>query len=228
MCGRYRFSERTVARMARSLRVDSLEVSERSNHAPTMAGPVFRSGKPQVELMRWGFNSASAPGRPPHLLINARSETVAQLRSFKQAWQQRRCLVPADWFYEWNQASKPKQPWRFVLEGDEPMVIAGIWSRTLLNDGTAVDAYAVLTTTANDVVAQVHDRMPVILQERDWPVWLDPETKPDTLKPLHRPFEGPMYARPVDIALNKASYQGPIVDVSLPLNEPGGQADLFR
>lgn len=192
-----------------------------------MLGPVLRSGSSGIELLRWGFNAAGAPDQPARLLINARSETVADLRSFKQAWRERRCLVPADWFYEWNQTSKPKQPWRFVIEEDEPMVIAGIWSPTRLADGSSVDAYAVLTTSANDVVGRVHDRMPVILSEKDWPAWLDPAATPETLQALHRPFGGPMYARPVDMAMNKAAYQGEVRDVELRPPEPPAQGELF-
>lgn len=192
-----------------------------------MLGPVLRSQQPQIEMLRWGFNAAGAPGQPPRLLINARSETVSQLRSFKTAWHERRCLVPADWFYEWNQQSKPKQPWRFVIEGESPMIIAGIWSPTRLADGTSVDAYAVLTTEANATVAQVHDRMPVILHERDWGTWIDPATKPETLKELHRPYDGPMFARPVDMAMNKASFQGEVRDVELGPPALPAQPELF-
>lgn len=226
MCGRYQFSARTVTRLARALKVEAAESGDRANHAPTMLGPVLRSQREKIEMLKWGFNAAGAPGQPPRLLINARSETVSQLRSFKTAWHERRCLVPADWFYEWNQQSKPKQPWRFVIDGDEPMIIAGIWSPTRLHDGTSVDAYAVLTTEANRTVAKVHDRMPVILHERDWQTWIDPATNPETLKKLQRPYDGPMCSRPVDMAMNKASYQGPVIDVELKPPEPA-QGELF-
>ena len=212
--------------MVDEIRVEVPEFGKRENFTPTTAGPVLRSGHSAVELMRWGFN-ATGPGAKPHLLINARSETVSQLRSFKTAWHSRRCLIPADWFYEWDQTTTPKQPWRFVRDHDAAMIFAGIWSPGRMPDGSMVDGYAILTTAANEVVGQIHDRMPVILHEADWPAWLDPSTKPEHLQSLHRPYEGKMYARPVEVALNKASFQGEVHDVNLKQPESPSQGELL-
>jgi len=86
---------------------------------------------------------------------------------------------------------------------------------------------AFLTTAANPIVGQVHDRMPVILHERDWGTWLDPQSPPEALQALHRPFDGPMYARPVDKALNKATYQGEIHDVILKPSDAPTQGEFL-
>ncbi len=228
MCGRYGYSKRALDKIAlkMGLEIDGaiarlLEQYRRQNHAPTMPGGVVRGGR--LELMRWGFAGLPRIGGPAPFHINARCETVTRLPTFRDSWARRRCLVVADWFYEWDQQTKPKQPWRFVQEEEEPMVMAGFWQPTTLADGQTVDAYAVITTEANATVARIHDRMPVLLHERDWPTWLDESTPPDKLKALHQPFDGRMFARPVDIRLNKAAYQGEVPDVTLPEPPPQQQ-----
>lgn len=235
MCGRYGYSKRALNKIAEKmgLEIDGaiaqlLEQYRKANHVPTTPGPVVRAsperGAAALEMVRCGFVGQARPdGRPAPLHINARCETVARLPVFRGSWAQRRCLVIADWFYEWDQQSRPKQPWRFVQEDEEPMVMAGFWKPTILPNGQAVDAYAVVTTEANATVARIHDRMPVLLHERDWHAWLDPETPPEVLKALHRPYEGAMFARPVDIRLNKAGYDGEVPDVILPKPPPQQQ-----
>lgn len=206
-----------------------LEGYRKQNHTPATPGPVVRSMARAVEMLPWGFMSAAFPGRPPHLLINARSETVAKKSSFREAWRHRRCLVIADYFYEWNQETpkgQPKQPWRFSRADDEPMVIAGIWSPLTLRNGSQTDAYAILTTNAAPTVAPLHDRMPVILHERDWRRWINETTLPEELEDLQRPYDGAMAAAPVTTLLNKASYQGPVEEVTLegaPAKPPQGE-----
>lgn len=238
MCGRYGFSRRQIEKVSKKmgLEIDGaiaqlLEGYRKQNHAPTTPGPVVRSAGRFVEMLPWGFMSAAFPGRPPHLLINARSETVAKKASFREAWRHRRCLVIADYFYEWNQETpkgEPKQPWRFSRADDEPMVIAGIWSPVSLKGGAQTDGYAVLTTDAAPTVAALHDRMPVILHERDWRRWINESTPHEELEALQRSYDGPMTAVPVTTALNKASYQGPVEEVELG-SEPAkpAQGELF-
>ncbi|MGV3660808.1 MAG: SOS response-associated peptidase [Prosthecobacter sp.] len=218
MCGRYGYSKRALSQIAQKmgLPIDAamqflLEKYRKQNHAPTMPGPVVRTADtgPAVEMLRWGFvGQRRADGGPAPLHINARCETVSRLPVFRDSWAHRRCLVIADWFYEWDQQPRPKQPWRFVLEDEEPMVMAGFWKPTTLPNGQSVDAYAVVTTEANATVGRIHDRMPVLLHERDWRTWLDPDTPPEVLKALHRPYDGAMFARPVDIRLNKKKMPG--------------------
>lgn len=229
MCGRYGYSKRALNKIAEKmgLEIDGaiarlLDQYRKANHVPTTPGPVVRSGT--LEMVRWGFvGQRRADGGPAPLHINARCETVARLPVFRDSWAHRRCLVVADWFYEWDQQSRPKQPWRFVQEEEEPMVMAGFWRPTTLPNGQSVDAYAVVTTQANATVGRIHDRMPVLLHERDWRTWLDPDTPPEVLKALHRPYEGAMFARPVDIRLNKAGYEGEVPDITLPEPPPQQQ-----
>ena len=224
MCGRYSFSSETVERMVRSLKLPPMrDIVGRTNHAPTLEGPVIRSIDTGIELLRWGLSApwTAAP------LINARSESVAEKPAFASAWRHRRCLVPADAFYEWNEFAKPKQPWRFALaDPDEPMVIAGIWSQAKLKDGRGMDAYAVLTTSANATVAQLHDRMPVILPEERWNDWLASDTTPEKLTAMHVPYTGSMIGAPVTPAINRVSYQGAIEQVELPPTAAQGELGL--
>lgn len=231
MCGRCGFSRRAIDQFAAKMNLGLdgaiaalLAKYKRQNHAPTMQGPVVRPGTGQVELLRWGFvGIPQADGGAAPFHINARCETVHRQPAFRDSWAHRRCLVIADWFYEWDQQTKPKQPWRFVQEAEEPMVMAALWKPTTLSDGKTVDAYAVVTTEANATVGRIHDRMPVLLHQKDGDAWLDPAAPPAELKELQKPFDGPMYARPVDIRLSKASYQGDVGDIVPPAEPPQQQ-----
>jgi putative SOS response-associated peptidase YedK len=110
-------------------------------------------------------------------LINARSETVAEKSAFRSAFKSRRCLIPSDGFYEWKQVGNKKQPYHFHLANGQRLAFAGLWERR--ND---IDSCAILTTEANELSAQFHDRMPVILSPNDYEVWLDPNvTDPSKL-----------------------------------------------
>lgn len=217
MCGRYAFSASAVQRFARALRAEggaetSLRLSTRLNHAPTQPGPVAlrRQGQPvTVENLRWGL-AVPWTGAP---LINAQSETAAQKPTFRAALEKQRCLIPADAFYEWQDDTKPKQPWEFRLADDEPLVFAGIWNTGKLPNGERVDAYCILTTQANDTLRRCHDRMPVILRQDDWEEWLSPTLQVSSsprLKDWFQPWPGPMLARPVTTKINKAAYDGPV------------------
>jgi len=220
MCGRYAFSAAAVLRLAKTLRAEqraALAVATKLNHAPTQSGPValMRQGQPiSIELLRWGLIVpwTQAP------LINAQSETAAQKPTFRTALEKQRCLIPADAFYEWQDGTQPKQPWEFRLANDEPLVFAGLWHNGTLPGGSRVDAYCVLTTQANDTLRRCHERMPVILREDDWEAWLSPDFAISTssrFKEWFRPWPGPMQARAVTTAINKAAYDGPIDELSL-------------
>ena len=210
MCGRYGFSNRSVKVLASQLRIqNALDLETRINHAPTMLGPVaiaHEDAGPEVLLMRWGL--AVPWTKAP--LINAQSETVMEKRTFSEAVEKRRCLVVADCFYEWEAGTKPKQPWEFRLANDQPMVMAGIW-QTGRVEGQEVACYCILTTAANETLQRCHDRMPVILEPKDWQRWIAPESDVQSLWRLWKPWAGPMDARTVTTALNKVSYQGEAV-----------------
>jgi putative SOS response-associated peptidase YedK len=174
MCGR--FAQRTSPReLARTFGVAVPEVKARYNIAPTQEVLAVRQ---QAEaraavMLRWGLIPAWA--RDPAIgqkLINARSETVSEKPSFREAFKARRCLVPADGFYEWRREGARKQPYYFQLRDGRPFAFAGLWECWRGADGEPVETCAILTTEANEVLRPVHDRMPVILAPEDYDLWL--------------------------------------------------------
>jgi putative SOS response-associated peptidase YedK len=124
-------------------------------------------------------------------LINARSETLATKPAFRTAFRQRRCLIPADGFYEWQKVlgAKVKQPFYIRLVKDRPFAFAGLWDRWHNDDGSTLESCTIVTTEPNDVLRALHDRMPVILPNEAYGSWLDP--KNDDIEQLHeclRPY----------------------------------------
>ncbi len=124
---------------------------------------------------------------PP--LINARAETVAVKPSFKMAFQRRRCLVPADGFYEWIKAGRARLPVRFTLANGATFAFAGLWDRWQPSQGPELESFTIITTQANELVRPVHERMPVILSPKHYTLWLDPGvTQTQTLQDLLCPY----------------------------------------
>jgi putative SOS response-associated peptidase YedK len=191
VCGRYLLKSppQVVADLFGLTEVPDLR--PRYNVAPTQqvaAVGDFGGGR-RLSLLRWGlipfWSRADAGGTGQ---INARSETAADKPSFRQPFRTRRCLVPADGFFEWLQEGRRKRPYLFRLRGGAPFAFAGLWDRWEGPSGP-VQSCAVLTTSANDLVGRVHDRMPVILNPSDFDRWLDPaEHDPAVLLPLLRPY----------------------------------------
>jgi putative SOS response-associated peptidase YedK len=147
------------------------------NMAPTQLAPVVRlhpeSGERRIDLLRWGlmphFVKDPASSRQP---INARSETAATSPMFRGALERRRCLVPADAFYEWAAEGKTKQAYAIARADGKPMALAGLWEGWRGPDGTVIRSYTIMTTAACPALAHLHERMAVVLEEADWPVWL--------------------------------------------------------
>jgi len=139
------------------------------NAAPSQALPVICNTHPQeITMSAWGFVPEWADGRAGvKPLINARAETVATKPTFRQAFRSKRCLILADGFYEWKRAGKSKVPHRIALKSGAPFAFAGIWSTVHAPNGRPYITFAILTTEANELVAQIHTRMPVILHARD-------------------------------------------------------------
>jgi putative SOS response-associated peptidase YedK len=187
------------------------ELSPRYNIAPTRPVAAVRTGEAGRECvrLRWGLVppwSRDAKEAP----INARAETAADKPTFRHALRKRRCLVPADGFYEWAAVGGRKQPYCFRPWEERPWAFAGLWERWQ-GPGGPVESCAILTTGANDLVRPVHDRMPVILPERHWAAWLDPEGQDVAeLLPLLRPFPSDaMRAYPVGLLVNDPRNDGP-------------------
>ena len=180
MCGRYRLSRRKQIIEEHFDTADWQEDwSPRYNIAPTQPVPVIRQHPKepirQVSLMKWGLvpswaNDTSGAAR----MINARSETAHTLPAFREAMKLRRCLVPADGFYEWQRRGSVKQPFCFEAGDGELFAFAGLWERWRDPSGQWVKSCSILTTTPNRLVAYVHDRMPVILPRDSYETWLDP------------------------------------------------------
>lgn len=170
------------------------------NMAPTQPGLVLRrnpqTGTRHLDVLRWGLvprwaKDASGAAR----LINARSETLAEKPSFREAFQKRRCLVPMDGFYEWAADSNPKQPFAVALRGGAPMAVAGLWEGWKQPDGSWLRSYSVITCAAAGRQVLLHPRMPVILPPEDWSVWLgETPAKPETVQRLLRPAEDGLLA----------------------------------
>ena len=145
-------------------------------------------------------------------LINARGESAAEKPAFRAAFKSRRCLVPADGFYEWKKRKgDQKQPYLVRNADGSPFAFAGLWESWTGPEGEIIESCTILTTDANDLTQPIHDRMPVILKPEDYDLWLDPEVKdPKLLKPLLRPYPSEeMIAEPVSPKVNKASYDAP-------------------
>ena len=171
-----------------------------------------RSGKNTVGLMRWGLTAARNPrargrGRP---LFNARAETVHRLPSFRQPFRERRCLVPASGFYEWKKdESGGRMPIWFHREDGNPIAFAGIWLAERADDGD-INACAVITCAANELVAPIHQRMPVILPPEAYDDWLNPEADVGTLLAMLQPVEWPdVSCHPVSTDVNRAANDYP-------------------
>lgn len=191
MCGRYSLSE-PVQEIAARFLVDIAHlgiVVPRANIAPSEPLLAIRSGdalRREACWLRWGLAPPWAgPGTPRP--INARAETASQRPMFAEALRARRALLPADGFYEWRRVGGGKQPVRFGLADGGLFALAAIWERRRTPAGLEETA-CILTTSANTLVAPVHDRMPVILRPRDEARWLDPGLTTDALAALLAPF----------------------------------------
>lgn len=180
MCARYSLAHPDGA-LAELFGVAELAgVPAREMIYPTQDVPVVVEsprGVRRLESRRWGLVPSWADDpKIGQKMINARAETVAVKPSFRRAFAARRCLVPADGFFEWLKDGKARIPHRFARADGRPFAFAGIWERWGKDDA-ALETVAILTTSPNDTVAPVHDRMPVILPEPAWGPWLDPENR---------------------------------------------------
>ena len=211
MCGRFAlYAPHSRIHDVFDADVGVLEFAPRYNIAPMQVAPVIRqrpSGERVVHLLRWGLiPSWSKDGSIATKLINARGETVAEKPSFRAAYKSRRCVVPASAFYEWQKIPAGKQPYLIHPVGDELFGFAGLWERWTRADGETRDTFTVITTNANEAMRPVHDRMPVILADKDLAVWMAKDSEPGLLRSLLRPCPSErigMY--PVSTAVGKVA-----------------------
>jgi putative SOS response-associated peptidase YedK len=176
MCGRYtlRASPRQTAL---TFQLDSVhDLRPRYNIAPTQRAPVVRSaadGRRELVELRWGLiPSWASDASIGNRMINARNETAAEKPAFRAAIRQRRCLIPADGFYEWQKHGRHKQPIFIHRSDDAPFAFAGLWERWT-DAQQALETFTILTTAANEHLRPLHERMPIILRPEKYAAWLD-------------------------------------------------------
>ncbi len=189
-------------------------LSPRYNIAPTQDVAAVRAAAEGRELvaLHWGLIPSWAKERSIGArMINARSETVAEKPSFRSALKSRRCLIVADGFYEWQKLGARKQPFFIALADRRPFAFAGLWERWAGEGGEPVESCTILTTTANDTIAPIHDRMPVILDRESHGLWLDRGvTDAAALLPLLRPQPAEaVTAFPVGLLVNNPANDVP-------------------
>ncbi len=211
MCGRFSLTTapQWVAEQFGLAEVPDL--GPRYNIAPTQDVAVVRSQSDgignRLDLVRWGLvppGSGPAAGSAP--LINARSETVMEKPVFRSAFLARRCLVPADGFFEWRDLGGRKQPIYFTAGDERPFAFAGLWERYIASDGYPLESCTILTTEPNALVRPVHDRMPVILPADAYDCWLNSANPQRDLVPLLVPFPGDaMRSRAVNPIVNSVA-----------------------
>jgi putative SOS response-associated peptidase YedK len=225
MCGRYAFYTpiEAVTRLFAVSAVHAHDIAPRYNIAPTQEVPIVRlspfleedaahAPARELGLARWGLVPFWA--KDPKIgnrMINARAETVAQKPAFRAAFRHRRCLVPADGFFEWQRTGSGKQPWFIHAVSGEPLAFAGLWELWDPPDGgTPLASCAIITTRANAFMQPLHDRMPVVLDEHGRDAWLDQSLAPSELVALLGPApEAMLEAWPVSRRVNSPFNEDP-------------------
>jgi putative SOS response-associated peptidase YedK len=230
MCGRYRLSRRKQILEEHFVTdSDDTDWNPRYNIAPTQFVPVIRrnlkSGNRQLLLIRWGLiPSWTKDSSKAAAMINARSETASIKLAFSDALKFRRCLIPADGFYEWQKVGKAKQPYCFEVNLGELFAFAGLWETWNDPNGKPLETCSILTTTANALTAAIHDRMPVILDPHRYDLWLDPLTT-DTavISDFLKPFDARlMNCFPVGSRLNRTVNDDPQCSAPVEIAQPQG------
>jgi putative SOS response-associated peptidase YedK len=224
MCGRY-VSVSSPTILAERFEVEQVRVTETEhnyNVTPRADVPVVAEshGTRTLDLVRWGLVPSWAKDlKIGDRLINARADKLASSNAYKRAFARRRCIVPADGFYEWQvvEGKRPKQPWFFRRRDGEPLAFAGLWE--IWHDPNDPDqehaprirSCVIITTDANDVVRPVHDRMPVVLAEDAWDEWLDGDNhETEKLQRLLVPAPpGEFESWAVPLLVNKPAHNGP-------------------
>ena len=215
MCGRFSLTNtfddlRDYFQLAGS----PLALSPRYNAAPSQDVTAVRleEGERRLIMLRWGLIPFCAEDpKIGYRTINARAETIHKAPAFRAAFRKRRCLIPASGFFEWLKKGKEKQPYHIYRRDGNPMALAGLWERWRDEKaGRDIESCAIITTDANQLVARLHDRMPVILEPDDFGKWLDPEEESlGRLLPLLRPVdEGVLEMYPVSSFVNKPQNEG--------------------
>jgi len=206
MCGRFvrHTNVQTLARLLDTL--NTIELPESYNVAPSMpvlAARTDREGNRELAALRWGLIPYWAKDPAvAYRTINARAETVDSKPAFREPFKHRRCLIPADGFYEWQKTDSGKQPYYIALESGEPMFFAGLWDRWRHGE-EPIESCTIITCAANDALQTLHDRMPVQIEPADFACWLDPDASSDDLKSLLTVRDYATAVWPVSRTVNK-------------------------
>lgn len=219
MCGRFRMARSKELLEEAFGAVDGpvpVEWEPRYNVAPGQPIVAVRQNAacPVRELvsLRWGLIPSWAKDAAiGYKMINARAETAAEKPAFREAMKRRRCLIPADGFYEWKKEGKQKLPYCFTLSDDAIFAFAGLWERWRSPAGEPVESCTILTTEPNELAREIHDRMPVILSRDDYDLWLDPSfARVDELKTMLQPYPArAMRCFRVSDRVNQVKYDDP-------------------
>jgi len=227
MCGRYRLSRRkqVVEEYFESVSEEE-DWSPRYNIAPTQPVATIRQkGNSRIlSTMRWGLVPSWATDiKIGNQLINGRSESVLEKPALRDSFRSRRCLIPADGFYEWKKSGKARHPFHFGMKDGSLFAFAGVWDRWKSPAGQVLESCSILTTAPNQLLDGVHDRMPVILPQRHYQLWLAaPATESGRLADLLVPFDASfMHSYPVSPLVNKPENDMP--ECALEVPAPQGQ-----
>lgn len=177
MCGRFALQAPPAELVTRFGLDECADFGPRYNIPPGTDIPVIRQspeGRRVLHLLRWGLVPHwAADANIGAKLNNARGESVAEKPSFRAAFRRRRCLIPASGFYEWKTVGKAKQPYYISLKSGAPLAMGGLWESWKASDGTLLRSACIITTGPNEVMAPIHERMPVILAPEHWQAWLN-------------------------------------------------------
>lgn len=193
MCGRFSLALETQVIMQRfDVPAGTFEWHPRYNIAPTQPCPVINASHDMrlLSLMRWGLIPHwSKDKKMAFELVNARSETAKSKPSYRDSMRNRRCLIPADGFFEWKKGASGKVPYRATLQNEEPFAFAGLWDCWKDEAGQQILSFTILTTESNPLIQPLHDRMPIILKKEDEAIWLDNSiTDLSVLESLLKPY----------------------------------------
>ncbi|MFA4132608.1 MULTISPECIES: SOS response-associated peptidase [unclassified Brevibacillus] len=194
MCGRFTLVTNLELWNARfQIEVIPFDMQPRYNIAPGQLIPAIISdqGKRRIGQLKWGLVPFwSKDEKVGYKMINAKSETLREKPAFKNLFARKRCIIPADGFYEWKKVGKEKRPMRIMMKTGEPFAFAGLYDTWTSPEGDKLHSCTIITTKPNEVVADIHDRMPVILNEQDEAIWLDREKfDADLLQSLLVPYD---------------------------------------
>jgi len=214
MCGRFALTLPSKKVMAQFNIKDEVDLTARYNIAPTQQIAVIRpadSMKNKLVMMRWGLVPNWAKDiKIGYNLINARAESLEEKPSFHEAYTRKRCLIPADGFYEWKHDGTRKQPYFIKMKNSDLFAMAGLWDIWKTPKGKNLLSCAIIVTEANGGVAKIHDRMPVIIKADQYGFWLDPRTNKSLLREIMRPYNPfKMVAYPVSRMCNNPRYDSP-------------------